>query len=121
MIIVFFIKAPVFAKEKGKLFQWKQDKDFQAGVILASHLESVFLPRLGWPSGTGSVKGSCPSAHLPPHPGHSDILFLPGTFCQDTGALSSRRHDIQERNTLPDFYFVFQQGSDTQWAGLASW
>lgn len=39
----------------------------------------------------------------------SDIAFLPGTFCQKAGALPSGLRDIQERNTLPVFYFIFQQ------------
>lgn len=66
IIIVFFIKAPVFAKEMGKLVQWKQDRAFQAGVIQVSQFESVFLPSLGRLSGTEGLKGSCPSPQLPP-------------------------------------------------------
>lgn len=41
----FFVKAPVFAKEVGKLVQLKQDRAFQAGVLVP-HFESVLLPSL---------------------------------------------------------------------------
>lgn len=96
-------------RRRGNSSNGNSDKDFQAGGYPGFSFESVFKPRSGWLSGTGSVKGVVSLHKLPPYPGHSDISFLPGTFCQDTGALSSRWHDIQERNTLPVFHFVFQQ------------
>ncbi|XP_042110009.1 protein NDRG1 isoform X3 [Ovis aries] len=91
-------KAPVFAKEKGKLFQWKQDKDFQAGVILASHLESVFLPRSGWLSGTGSVKGSCPSTTS--HPTLATLIFH--FFLE---------HSARTREPFPPAGMIFRSGT----------
>lgn len=65
MIIVFFFHkgTSIFAKERGKLFQLKQDKTFQAGVILASHFQSVFLPSVGWLSWNMGSEGAMP---LPP-------------------------------------------------------
>lgn len=98
IIVFFFIKAPVFAKEKGKLFQWKQDKDFQAGVILASHLESVFLPRSGWLSGTGSVKGSCPSTTS--HPTLATLIFH--FFLE---------HSARTREPFPPTGMIFRSGT----------
>lgn len=60
----FFHKGTsIFAKERGKLFQLKQDKTFQAGVILASHFQSVFLPSVGWLSWNMGSEGAMP---LPP-------------------------------------------------------
>lgn len=109
MIIVFFIKAPVFAKETGKPFQLKQDRAFQAGAIPGCVCAKARVVAVG----TGGSEGSCP-ASLPPPPApvlasQSDIAFLPGTFCQKAGALPSGLRDIQEWNTLPVFYFIFQQ------------
>lgn len=107
--IVFFIKSPVFAKKRQKPFQLKQDKAFQAGVVLASRFERVFA-KFGVTIGDRGFEGVVP---LPPslatRLGHSDIASLPGTFLQNAGAPPSCPRDIQKRNTLPVFDFIFQQ------------
>lgn len=46
LLFFFSVKAPVFAKEVGKLVQLKQGRAFQAGVLV-SHFESVLLPSFG--------------------------------------------------------------------------
>ena len=107
MIIVFFF----FHKGQGE----GETLPMETGQRLSSRGYPGFsfgkcvFAKVGVAVGDRECEGVVPLHNLPPHPGHSDISFLPGTFCQDTGALSSRWHDIQERNTLPVFYFVFQQ------------
>lgn len=89
----------------------KQDKTFQAGAILASHSESVFLPSSGWLSQTEVCRGRAPPppASHPGGRGRSVTAFLPGTFGQNAAARPSRLRDTRERSTLPGFYFIFQE------------
>lgn len=81
---VFFVKAPVFANEVGKLVQLKQDRAFQAGVLV-SHFESVLLPS----SVGGAVRGRGIEGVMPLSPPPTPVL-----------ASQSDRHFC--RNILPE-------------------